>query len=58
MLTDIIVIALVAAALFFCIRTIVRRKKSGASSCGCGCGCAGCGGGCLACGAESEKPKS
>lgn len=46
-MTDIIVLLLVAVALFFCIRSIIRNKKRGGSSCGCGCtGCSGCGGSC------------
>lgn len=46
-MTDIIVVLLVAIALFFCIRSIIRNKKHGGSSCGCGCaGCSGCGSSC------------
>lgn len=47
-MTDLLVLALVAAALFFCVRSMIRNKKKGGSSCGCSCsgGCAGCGASC------------
>lgn len=44
-MTDAVVILLVAAAVFFGIRSIIRGKKQGKSSCGFGCaGCSGCSG--------------
>ena len=42
---DIIILAAVAAGLFFAVRNMVRRKKKG------GCiGCSGCSGNCAECG--------
>lgn len=32
-MTDIIVLLVIAVALFFCIRSIIRNKKRGISSC-------------------------
>ncbi len=53
-MTDLLVLALVAAALFFCVRSIIRNKKKGGSSCGCSCSgsCAGCG---AACAVRTDK---
>ena len=53
-MTDIIVLLVVAAALVFCIRSIIRNKKRGGSSCGCA-GCSGCGSAC-ACGDKRKNP--
>lgn len=53
-MTDIIVLLVVAAALFFCIRSIIRNKKRGDSSCGCA-GCSGCSSAC-ACGDKRKNP--
>lgn len=53
-MTDIIVLLVIAVALFFCIRSIIRNKKRGDSSCGCA-GCSGCSSAC-ACGDKSKKP--
>ncbi len=38
-IADIAILAGVAVALFFALRSIRARKKKG---CGCGCGCEGC----------------
>ena len=54
-MTDIIVLLVVAAALFFCIRSIIRNKKRGGSSCGCA-GCSGCSSAC-ACGDKRKNPE-
>lgn len=35
---DILLAALIAAAMFFAVRKTIRDRKKG----GCGCGCAGC----------------
>ena len=35
---DIVILALVAAALFFAVRKVRKNRRTG----GCGCGCAGC----------------
>ena len=37
-IVEIAIIAVLAAAVFFAVRRIVKMKKSG----GCSCGCAGC----------------
>lgn len=37
---DYIILAVIAAAVFFAVRSLVRQKKRG----GCGCGCSGCSG--------------
>ena len=39
---NVIVIALVALACYFALRSTIRRQKSGGCSCGCE-GCTGCG---------------
>lgn len=40
-MVDAIIIGILAVALFFSIRSIVKAKARGAST-GCGCGCSGC----------------
>ncbi len=37
---DYIILAVIAAAVFFAVRSLVRQRKRG----GCGCGCSGCSG--------------
>ena len=54
-IADIVIIAVILAAVFFVIRGMIRDKKAGKPSCG---GCAGCGAcagcaGCSSCGASS-----
>ena len=39
---DILILAAVAAAVFFAVRRVWKTRRSG----GCGCGCAGCNGAC------------
>ena len=46
---DIIILAAVAAGLFFAVRSIVRQKKRG----GCA-GCPGCSGDCSSCGRQEK----
>ena len=45
-IADILVIAVIAVALFFAVRHVVKLRKSGGCACGasggCSCGCAGC----------------
>ncbi len=41
-LADIIVAALIAAILFFALRTVIKNKKKG-----CSCGCQNCPGNCM-----------
>lgn len=41
-LIDILLVALLAAVIFFAVRRTIRTRKSG----GCGCGCPGCTGSC------------
>ena len=62
-IADIVIIAVIAASVFFVVRGMIRDKKAGKSSCGgscAGCGaCAGCAGcsachGCTACAAEQH----
>ena len=54
---NVIVIALVALACFFALRSTIRRQKSGGCSCGCE-GCTGCGpGGPGSCGFEGRNAK-
>ena len=42
---DILIVAALAAVVFFVVRKLLRDKKRGKGSCSCGCcdGCAGCG---------------
>ena len=41
---NILIILVIAVAVFFAIRSMVKDKKAGKCSCGssCGCGCSGC----------------
>ena len=39
-LVEILIIAVLAVAVFFALRRMIRMRKSG--GCGCGCGCADC----------------
>ena len=61
---DLIVIAVIAAAVFFVVRGMIRDKKAGKPSCGgscAGCGaCAGCAGcsSCSACAAGRIKKQN
>jgi uncharacterized membrane protein len=45
-LVDILIIAVIAVAVFFAVRHVVKLRKSGGCACGssggCSCGCAGC----------------
>ncbi len=50
-MTDFTILLIVAAALIFCIRSILRNKKQGNSSCGCG--CSSCSGSC-SCGVDDK----
>ena len=43
---DILLVALIALALFFALRRMYRTRKTG----GCSCGASGCSGNCAACG--------
>ena len=43
-LVNIIVIALVLGLIGLCIRSLVKRKRSGLPACACGKSCAGCSG--------------
>ncbi len=55
MLADIVVVGLVAVIAVFCIRTLIRNKKTCGSTCSM---CAGCGGGCsgsCGCGTSAKK---
>ena len=50
---DFLIIAVIAVAVFFAVRRIIRMRKSGGCSCGAaGGGCSGC---CAACSAECSK---
>ena len=47
---DVLIIAVIAAAVFFAVRAVVKQKKKGQCSCGCsgcpgGVNCRGCSGG-------------
>ena len=53
---DYIVLAIVAAILFFAVRCSIRRKRSGAC-CGGGSGCASCAG-CAGCSARETCDKT
>ncbi len=48
-----IVCIILAVIVFFAVRSIVKKRKSG----GCGCGCSGCSG-CPGCGVSSTKPSN
>ena len=60
-IADLIILAVIALALFFIVRGVIRDRKAGKSSCGgscAGCGaCAGCSG-CSACtgGCPAQNP--
>lgn len=41
-LASIVLLLVVAAIIFFLVRSKLKERKQG--SCGCGCGCAGCSG--------------
>lgn len=45
-LVEILIIAVLAVAVFFALRRMIRMRKSG--GCGCGCGCADCDKACTA----------
>lgn len=51
-IADLIIIAVIAAIVFFVVRGMIRDKKAGKSSCGGSCaGCGACAG-CSACSAD------
>ena len=50
---EIAIIAVIALAVFFALRTVVRMRKSG----GCSCGCSGCSGCCASCGMSCEAAR-
>lgn len=54
MIADIIIVGLVAVALFFSIRQI---RKNGTCDCGTSGGCSACGGSCSHCKEEAEEMK-
>ena len=63
-IADIVIIAVIALAVFFIVRGMIRNKKAGKPSCGgscAGCGaCAGCSGcsSCAACSADRIKKQN
>ena len=48
-IADILIIALIAIALFFAVRHVVKLRKSGGCACGSAGGCSGCTGSCASC---------
>lgn len=56
MLADIIVVAIVAIIAVFCIRTLIRNKKTCGTTCSMGCAGCSCGGSC-GCGAPAKRKK-
>ena len=54
---EIAIAAVIAAAVFFALRRIVRMRKSGCS-CGCSGCCASCGGGCGVSRKKEDRSKS
>ena len=51
---SIVLLLILAAIVFFLIRSKIRERKHGTCSCSCGCGCAGCSG-CASRKKEDEK---
>ena len=54
-MVDIIIIAIIATAAFFILRSQLKKLRRGQCSGGCT-GCQGSCGGCAGCGAAQEKP--
>ncbi len=52
-LSNIIIVAVLLAAVLFALRSVVKKRKSG----GCGCGCSGCSG-CSGCGTSRQMPSA
>ena len=51
-LLEIAIVAVIALAVFFALRRVIRMRKNG-----CSCGCSGCCGSCAACGGSCEKAR-
>lgn len=52
---DYVILAIIAAAIFFAVRSLVRRGKKG--GCGCGCSdCSGCPGSKSGCDNSKKRP--